>query len=102
GLSMNSLESDKIFVATKLGIGQIPIGYSSISNPVRNVSDKGKLKAHVIALYTNYLGASINKLTITSTKRTLEQQAEIIVQKIIDRIIFLRIAEARGFEWRKN
>lgn len=84
GLSMNSLEDDKIFVATKRGISSILEKYvdsfDSIVNPIPRIDDKYIEKIKIIICYANSLGGSIDKFSITSTKRTPAQQADIMIR----------------------
>ncbi|MGL5956318.1 MAG: hypothetical protein ACRC0X_06920 [Brevinema sp.] len=74
GLSMNSLESDKIFVATKLGIGSISITYYDHASKYK-LKEKSEQILKFIYLYGQYKYNIINKpIFISSTYRTPSSQ----------------------------
>ncbi|MGL5956389.1 MAG: hypothetical protein ACRC0X_07305, partial [Brevinema sp.] len=80
----NKTVGDKIFIPSHIGLESIKIIYSKHSSPKENIYDDGKRKVQVIGLFANFLGANLHSLTITSTSRTPEEQADIMVKKIIN------------------
>ncbi|MGL5955250.1 MAG: hypothetical protein ACRC0X_01390, partial [Brevinema sp.] len=75
GLSMNSLESDKIFVATKSGIDTITV--SNKTGVSGTISSNNKIRVQIIGLYANYLANSnvIKTILISDVARTPVEQA---------------------------
>lgn len=75
GLSMNSLEGDKIFVATKAGIDQITVSNKPGVSGTTSTNNITRLK--IIGLYANHLANSnvIKTILISDVARTPIEQA---------------------------
>lgn len=91
GLSMNILEqlqNNRIFIPSERALNSISVHYrpdsdeafvKKIPHILSEIPHFQTLKA--ITLYANFLGARIDKIIITSTRRTIEQQADIMIEE---------------------
>ena len=88
GLTKDGVKSkqagDKIFIPSRLGLGNITEKYidstDSIVNPIPRLDLKYIQKLKIIMCYANFLGGDIASFSITSTRRTIEQQADIMIR----------------------
>ena len=78
GHSKDRLEGNKIFFPSKKGLSRIDLSFGSGTDQ-NAMRDKGKEISIGMALHANYLGANIRKLVITSTQRTEQKQAKLMV-----------------------
>ncbi|MGL4677741.1 MAG: hypothetical protein ACRCWI_08795 [Brevinema sp.] len=75
GLSMDTLEGDAIFVATKLGIDYLKVRYNP--SGMKSISSQSEIKLKVILLYYNCIyDKDQREIVITSTSRTAREQAK--------------------------
>ncbi|MGL4561004.1 MAG: hypothetical protein ACRCV0_01775 [Brevinema sp.] len=83
GLSVDQLESDRIFIVTKMGLDKIAVLYKNGVSNTLNTTYTRRLKS--IGVYANYLAKSniINELVISSMARTEIEQAEFVYQDAI-------------------
>ncbi len=86
GLTMDKLEGDKIFVATKLGISKFSLSFSSGIKDT--IPDEGKKRIKLLYLYCNHLGSNFSNIEITSTFRTSERQVEIMINDYFEKGIW--------------
>ncbi|MGL4676776.1 MAG: hypothetical protein ACRCWI_03815, partial [Brevinema sp.] len=82
GLSMDTLEGDTIFVATKLGLDQIKVQKTQYA--IGSLSNNIIRKLKYIGVYANYLGVSldIKQMWVTSAERDAELQANLIYKSV--------------------
>ena len=82
GLSMTSLESDRIFVATKLGLDKISV--NKISSTRGSISNSIINKIKYIAIYANYIKSSndIKQVWVTSAERDAQEQANLVYDSV--------------------
>lgn len=78
GYKKDKLEGNKIFIPSKKGLGNIKIsfGKNAVSSSFKN---ENKEIISEMALHSNYLGANITKLVITSTSRDSVKQANLMI-----------------------
>ncbi|MGL4367228.1 MAG: hypothetical protein ACRCTQ_02950, partial [Brevinemataceae bacterium] len=89
-LHSNELSKKRVFVVTEKALrGEIDISYRP-DCPTCNVKkiphvlkEEHFEAVKIIILFANFLGATIKKGTISSTKRTIEEQADIIINDYI-------------------